>query len=413
MAGKIDGLGRKWKELEEDFIVHTMELWGIEVDPYKKERAIKKARGRGAVQGEVEGDLTLPGSYDTKCTAKQNVLREKATETYWTKLANDAGKREHEGISEEKVRDMVMKCKEAILSREERERKERERKVYIDNQKRKREEERRRDGNRKVWEILENHEQGRGRDGEGNEGVRGDAASDRAMDVLLLTDSKQVTEWVRAGASWKRVDEATRRSLKQLIRESENCKEGGTTLVLDEILHWIPREVNKIADALANLAMDSKKHGGWCHGDEERWERLRKGDTDEMLIVMTDAGIRVGDMGEEGEVEVGMGLVVLDERWMQPMMMWSGYWNLGKIGRESGEYNINKWELLGSRLGLEATRRLRTDERKEILEWMSREGGEWGTESEDLGQRQVENLMELLPDALRWSREKQFGGWGL
>ena len=159
--------------------------------------------------------------------------------------------------------------------------------------------------------------------------------------------------------------------------------------------------------------MDSKKHGGWCHGDEERWERLRKGDTDEMLIVMTDAGIRVGDMGEEGEVEVGMGLVVLDERWMQPVMMWSGYWNLGKIGRESGEYNINKWELLGSRLGLEATRRLRTDERKEILEWMSREGGEWGTESEDLGQRQVENLMELLPDALRWSREKQFGGWGL
>ena len=63
--------------------------------------------------------------------------------------------------------------------------------------------------------------------------------------------------------------------------------------------------------------------------------------------------------------------------------------------------------------GLEATRRLRTDERKEILEWMSREGGEWGTESEDLGQRQVENLMELLPDALRWSREKQIGGWGL
>ena len=52
------------------------------------------------------------------------------------------------------------------------------------------------------------------------------------------------------------------------------------------------------------------------------------------------------------------------------MMMWSGYWNLGKIGRESGEYNINKWELLGSRLGLEATRRLRTDERKEILEWI-------------------------------------------
>ena len=48
-----------------------------------------------------------------------------------------------------------------------------------------------------------------------------------------------------------------------------------------------------------------------------------------------------------------------------------------------------------------------------ILGWMSREGGEWGTESEDLGQRQVENLMELLPDALRWSREKQSGGWGI
>ena len=159
--------------------------------------------------------------------------------------------------------------------------------------------------------------------------------------------------------------------------------------------------------------MDNKKHGGWCHGDEGRWERFRRGGDDEMLIVMTDAGIRVGNMGEDEEVEVGMGLVILDERWMQPVMMWSGYWNLGRIGREGGEYNINKWELLGSRLGLEAARRLRTEEREKILEWVSREGGEWGTESEDLGQRQVENLMELLPDALRWSREKQSGGWGI
>ena len=167
------------------------------------------------------------------------------------------------------------------------------------------------------------------------------------------------------------------------------------------------------ADALANLAMDSKKHGGWCHEDEGRWERLRWGGDDEMLIVMTDAGIRVGDMEEDGEVELGVGLVILDSRWMQPVMMWSGYWNMGRRGREEGEYDINKWELLGSRLDLEATKRLRTNERKEILRWGSREGGEWGTESEDLGRRQVENLMELLPDALRWSREKQIGGWGI
>ena len=132
-----------------------------------------------------------------------------------------------------------------------------------------------------------------------------------------------------------------------------------------------------------------------------------------MLIVMTDAGIRVGDMEEDGEVELGVGLVILDRRWMQPVMMWSGYWNMGRRGREEGEYDINKWELLGSRLGLEATKRLRTNKRKEILRWGSREGGERGTEIGDLGRRQVENLMELLPDALRWSREKQIGGWGI
>lgn len=49
---KIDRLGVQWRELEEDFIVYTTEDWGIGVDPYKKERAIRKAKGMGVGKGK-------------------------------------------------------------------------------------------------------------------------------------------------------------------------------------------------------------------------------------------------------------------------------------------------------------------------------------------------------------------------
>ena len=142
---------------------------------------------------------------------------------------------------------------------------------------------------------------------------------DGRIRVLMLTDSNLVAEWARAGANWKKIDEGLRQSLKEFIGAWEKSIQKGMRMVMDELLHWIPREVNKLADALANLAMDVRDCRVWYSqgGLNECRDMDRK-----TLVVMTDAGIRATHKVRQEGVEVGVGMVILDADGMPPLIMW-------------------------------------------------------------------------------------------
>ena len=131
------------------------------------------------------------------------------------------------------------------------------------------------------------------------------------------------------------------------------------------------------------------------------------------IVVMTDAGIHV-EMSQAGQqVEVGVGVLVVEGRWMQPIAMIGWYKRLTTEELEDDGHDINKWELLGSRMGLRAARILRKGPWEKAMRWVQTGmGGGEGRETVELGERQVENLASLLPYGLSWWGWERAGAFG-
>ena len=91
---------------------------------------------------------------------------------------------------------------------------------------------------------------------------------------------------------------------------------------------------------------------------------------------------------------------------MRPLLMWCGYQELSKEEIEKGWYNINRWELFGSKLGLEMAKKSSTQTPKEWREGIEGWSGEGGLRKEQrISRREAESLLELLPESLGWWKE--------
>ena len=81
---------------------------------------------------------------------------------------------------------------------------------------------------------------------------------------------------------------------------------------------------------------------------------------------------------------------------------------------KQGGYDINKWELLGSRIGLQTARTLRIGPWSEARKWIYGRSGETEGESvSELTEQQVSKLMSIMPEELTRRGARATGAFGI
>lgn len=124
--------------------------FAILVDPYKKERSIQRAKGRGSVKEKMSGDPDRPGQYDGKGSTTDNKKSEPQDLKHWKRMCSNEAKRRTPQITPEQAEEYRIICGNMCEARKEREEKEA---GYVKKQeamKLQREGKRRRHGNDKM-----------------------------------------------------------------------------------------------------------------------------------------------------------------------------------------------------------------------------------------------------------------------
>ena len=106
--------------------------------------------------------------------------------------------------------------------------------------------------------------------------------------ILLVTDNQSLANVLNGAEEYRGGDEITRRSLIASTNHLGNIVEHGwqTRDVRHDYILWRPRELNTLADYLANVAMDRSNSSEWT------WDRVQHIKPPYSLQIFTDGGRR-------------------------------------------------------------------------------------------------------------------------